>query len=193
MTTSVQPYHHGNLRETLLRAAERMIDADASRGFSLRELAREADVSHAAPYKHFRDRGELVLVLAERWMGEFVAEQSAAVGSGDARQDLLALGAAYVRYARTRPSRFLTIFDPAVARPGNPPTPEFAELVRVHSALLHDTVTAAVRAGVVGGAGARAGAVAAALWSQAHGLATLALLGYLPGADAEAVLAALLH
>src|SRR5215218_4956407 len=98
MTTSsiARPYHHGDLRDTLLRAAERMADADVAGGFSLRELAREAGVSHAAPYRHFRDRDELLLALAERWMGQFVAAQEEATGSGDARADLLEVGSAYV-------------------------------------------------------------------------------------------------
>ena len=164
-----------------------MIDADVARGFSLRELAREADVSHAAPYKHFADRRELVVALAERWMAEFVAAQEAAGRSGDAREDLLALGGAYVGYAIAHPSRFLTIFDPAINRPGDPPTPAFADLVRRHSALLRRTVAAAAAAGVVRGAEE---AVGAALWSQVHGLATLVLLGYLPADGVATVLAA---
>lgn len=190
MPTSSGRYHHGDLRETLLTAAQRMIDADVSRHFSLRELAREADVSHAAPYKHFRERGQLVLVLAERWMRDFVGAQSAAVGSCEPRRDLLALGAAYVRYATAHPSRFLTIFDPAINRPGDPLTPAFGALVREHSALLRDTVAAAAAVGVVSG---QPDVVSAALWSEVHGLATLMLLGYLPDADVEAVLAALLR
>lgn len=190
MPTSSDRYHHGDLRETLLRAAERMIDADVSRHFSLRELAREAEVSHAAPYKHFRDRGQLVFALAERWMRDFVGAQAAAVGSSDPRSDLLALGAAYVGYATAHPSRFLTIFDPVINRPGDPPTPAFGALVLEHSTLLHDAVAAASAAGVVSD---RSGPVAAALWSEVHGLATLMLLGYLPDTDVEAVLAALLR
>lgn len=189
MPTSSRTYHHGDLRETLIRAAERMVDADASRRFSLRELAREAGVSHSAPYKHFRDRGELVVALAERWMGDFVAAQADARGGSGPRSDLLALGVAYVEYAATCPSRFLTIFDPEINRPGDPPTPAFGELVSVHTALLHDTVAAAASAGAVRDGGE---AVAAALWAQAHGLATLTMLGYLSTTDVPVVLAALL-
>jgi AcrR family transcriptional regulator len=190
MPTSERPYHHGDLRETLLRAAERMADADVSGGFSLRELAREAGVSHAAPYRHFRDRDELVLALAERWMGQFVAAQEAAVGSGDARADLLGVGSAYVRWAVEHPSRFRLLFDPAVNRPGDSPTPAFAELVGSHTALLRHAVAAAAQAGLVDD---RDGAVGAALWSQVHGLAGLVLLGHIPADDVEAVLGALLR
>ena len=189
-STSPRPYHHGDLRDTLLQAAERMADADVSGGFSLRELAREAGVSHAAPYRHFRDRDELVLALAERWMNQFVAAQESAVGSGDARADLLAVGTAYVRWALDHPSRFRLVFDPAVNRPGDPPTPAFAELVGRHTALLRDAVAAAAEAGVVDD---RDGAVGAALWSQVHGLAGLVLLGHIAAGDVETVLGALLR
>lgn len=190
MSTSTGRYHHGNLKETLLRAAERMIDADASRSFSLRELAREADVSHAAPYKHFAERGELVLALAERWMAAFVDEQQRVSGRRDARDNLLAIGVAYVRYAHAHPSRFLTLFDPALNRPDAPATPALAESVRQHTMLLHDAVGRAADAGVL--PPADVAITAAALWSQVHGLATLVMLGYLPFADTEPVLAALL-
>ncbi len=190
MPTSSARYHHGDLRETLLGAAERMIDADVSRTFSLRELAREAEVSHAAPYKHFADRHQLIVALDERWMREFVAAQAAALGSSDPGQDLLALGSAYVGYAIAHPSRFLILFDPAINRPGHPPTPAFAELVREHATLLRDTVAAAAAAGVVSG---RSETVGVALWSQVHGLATLVLLGYLPATDVKDVLTSVLH
>jgi AcrR family transcriptional regulator len=190
MSTSTGRYHHGDLRETLLRAAERMIDADVSRAFSLRELAREAEVSHAAPYKHFADRGQLVLVLAERWMAAFVDAQVESGRSPDARESLVAIGEAYVRYAHDHPSRFVTIFDPAMNRTGSPATPAFGESVRRHTELLREAVARAVDAGVV--PGADADATAAALWSQVHGLATLVMLGHLPIARTRAVLGALL-
>lgn len=190
MSTSTGRHHHGDLKQTLLWAAERMIDADVSRAFSLRELAREAEVSHAAPYKHFPNRGELVLALGERWMAAFVAQQHAAVDEGDARDNLLAIGAAYVRYGYTHPSRFLTIFDPAINRPGAPPTPAFAESVHQHRTLLEDAVRRATAAGLL--AHIDLALTAAALWSQVHGLATLVMLGYLPVADTKLVLAALL-
>lgn len=190
MSTSVGRYHHGDLKETLLQAAERMIDADASRSFSLRELAREADVSHAAPYKHFAERRELVLALAERWMATFVAEQQNASGRHEARDNLLAIGTAYVRYGHAHPSRFLTIFDPTLNRPDAPATPAFAESIHQHTTLLHDAVRRATDAGVL--PPADAAITAAALWSQVHGLATLVMLGHLPFADTKPVLAALL-
>lgn len=190
MSTSQRKYHHGDLRETLLRAAERMIDTGLDRDFSLRELAREAGVSHAAPYKHFTDRREIVLALAERWMNDFVSVQRASSIPADAGANLMALGVAYVRYAHAHPSRFAVIFDPSINRPGAPPTAGFAHAVQEHTQLLHSAVEQAARAGVVSDA---APATAAALWSLVHGLATLVTLGYLSFTDTEPILSALVN
>lgn len=188
MSTSRRTYHHGDLRETLLRAAEQMIDSDRDREFSLRELAREAGVSHAAPYNHFTDRREIVLALAERWMEDFVGSQRASTDPRDAGANLLALGIAYVRYAHAHPSRFAVIFDPSINRPGSPPTAGFARAVQEHTALLHDAVERAAGAGVVADDGP---ATAASLWSLVHGLATLVTVGYLSFADTGPILSAL--
>lgn len=190
MSTSPSTYHHGDLRETLMRAAERLIDADVSRSFSLREIAREAGVSHAAPYKHFDERRDLVLALAARWMSAFVAEQERASGTLEARASLLAIGHAYVRYAHTHPSRFQTIFDPSINRPDAPVTPAFGESVHRHTTLLREAVRRAAHAGVF--ASGEPAAVEAALWSQVHGLATLVMLGFIPFGQTGLVLSALL-
>src|SRR5699024_10733670 len=108
---STSSYHHGDLRNALLTAAERIIDADLTRRFSLRELAREAGVSHAAPYKHFATQAELVAELAQRWMTQFVDVQEAAARSaGGPLADLLAAGEAYAHWAADHPSRFTVIF-----------------------------------------------------------------------------------
>lgn len=190
MPTLRGSYHHGNLREVLLAAAERMIDEDVARRFSLRELAREAGVSHAAPYQHFASREQLLLALAERWMADFVAAQAASTTGTDPRQALLALGGAYVHYASTHPSRFLTIFDASLNRPGAPPSEAFAALTAEHTELLARAVAAAARAEVLS---ADDDATTAALWAQVHGLATLVLLGHLDEDATPAVLGALLR
>lgn len=170
---STSAYHHGDLKNALLSAAERMIDADVRREFSLRELAREAGVSHAAPYKHFPDRASLVEELAARWMTDFVTAQEAAVTGTDARGDLLAAGVTYVKWATMHPSRFSVIFDPAVNQ-GPAEGPLAAQASR-HSALLTSLVDRAVGAGTLTGSAELA---AQRLWATAHGLATLVILGH---------------
>ncbi|SEE94355.1 TetR/AcrR family transcriptional regulator [Ruania alba] len=172
---STSTYHHGDLKNALLRAAERMIDADAARRFSLRELAREAGVSHAAPYRHFSDRDHLVAELAALWMADFVDHQEASAAGVDARANLLAAGVAYVTWAANYPSRFVVVFDPAVNR-GPGPTGLGVHAGR-HIALLDHLVGDAITAGVLTGPPEVTGR---RLWATAHGLAGLVSLGHLP-------------
>lgn len=181
MSTS-RAYHHGDLRAVLLDAAERMIDADVGRQFSLRELAREAGVSHAAPYKHFADRGALVEALATRWMTDFVRCQEVAVAGVDARADVIQAGEAYLGWAVDHPSRFALIFDPALNH-GPDADGELAPIVARHVELLGRLVAAAGEAGALRGAPEDA---AVRLWATVHGLAVLVNLGLLTRSTAVA-------
>jgi AcrR family transcriptional regulator len=95
---TARAYHHGNLREALLEAAERSL----GRGeLSLRELARDVGVSHAAPRRHFPDKQALLDALAEdgfERLGRELDEAMAAAG-GSLRVRLGAFARAYVRFA----------------------------------------------------------------------------------------------
>lgn len=99
MTT--RPYHHGNLRSALLDAAEEMVRERGVNELSLRELAREVGVSHAAPRRHFPDRQALLDALAEAGFKRLGAELRAArqAAGPDFVDRLHALAAAYVRFA----------------------------------------------------------------------------------------------
>jgi AcrR family transcriptional regulator len=96
-----RPYHHGHLRAALLAEAERTLRADGIEALSLRELARQAGVSHAAPRRHFADRQALIDALAEAGFLRLADEvQRAADEAGeDYRARLRAAAAAYVRFA----------------------------------------------------------------------------------------------
>jgi AcrR family transcriptional regulator len=94
-------YHHGHLRAVLLAEAERTLREQGIEQLSLRDLARQAGVSHGAPRRHFADRRALLDALAEAGFARLSDEVRAAVG--DAGQDyqtrLRALATAYVRFA----------------------------------------------------------------------------------------------
>lgn len=95
------PYHHGHLRATLLAEAERTVREQGIDALSLRDLARQAGVSHAAPRRHFADRKALLAALADAGFARLGEEMRAAIdGAGeDFRARLLAASAAYVRFA----------------------------------------------------------------------------------------------
>lgn len=99
--TTTRPYHHGNLRSALLEQAARTIDAGGAGALSLRQLARDIGVSHAAPRRHFPDRQALLDAIAEDGFERLGAALAAAVlragGAFDAR--LHALAQAYIEFA----------------------------------------------------------------------------------------------
>ena len=75
-------YHHGNLKEALLQAALRLIAEKGPAGFTFADAARLAGVSPAAPYRHFRDRDELLSSIAQRGFEQFEAVLTAAWDDG---------------------------------------------------------------------------------------------------------------
>ncbi len=96
-----RPYHHGNLRAALLAEAERTLRDQGIDQLSLRDLARQAGVSHAAPRRHFADRQALLDALAEVGYLRLGDELRAAIDTagGDYQTRLRAAATAYVRFA----------------------------------------------------------------------------------------------
>jgi AcrR family transcriptional regulator len=111
-TAAARPYHHGNLREALLVAGERALETGGAQNLSLREIAREVGVSHAAPRRHFADKQALLDALAlDGWdrLGAAITAALAAAGPDfDAR--LLGLARAYVTFATDRPALVALMF-----------------------------------------------------------------------------------
>jgi AcrR family transcriptional regulator len=114
-----RPYHHGNLRAALLESAERTLAHGGAGELSLRELARQVGVSHAAPRRHFADKQALLDALAEdgfERLGSELRDALAAAGPAfDAR--LLAFARAYVRFA-TEHAALLELMFAGKHRPG---------------------------------------------------------------------------
>lgn len=115
-------YHHGNLKEALVRAALDLIAQKGPAGFTFAEAARVAGVSPAAPYRHFRDRDDLLASIAERGFEQFAAHLAAAWDDG--RPDIASaferLGRAYLAFARDQPASYSAMFEsglPAVDYP----------------------------------------------------------------------------
>lgn len=106
-------YHHGDLRRAVLAAAEEVIRAEGPQALSLRDLARRAGVSHAAPAHHFKDRTGLLTAFAAEGWALFAAALQAA-------PDLRERGVAYVRFAREHPAHFQVMFQPALLRTEDP-------------------------------------------------------------------------
>ncbi len=183
-------YHHGNLRQALLDAALRLLAEVPAAKLSLRELARAAQVSHAAPYHYFSDREALIRAAGVESMRRLLQAQHQGVNEAHGpRQRLLALGLAYVRFAAQEPHCFALVFDPQYCSPGEP-SEEMAPLIAENERLLGDCVNQAQIAGVLPPVPARH--LATGLWGAVHGLAQLTMAGHIDLPAAEAALDALL-
>lgn len=114
--TRPSSYHHGNLRESLLEAAETVLATQGVHGITLRAVAKTAGVSHAAPYHHFASLNDLLAAVAERGfvaLGDAMAVASQATQTGER---LLQIALAYVNCARTRPAQFRLMFSPLLTQ-----------------------------------------------------------------------------
>jgi AcrR family transcriptional regulator len=181
-----RPYHHGDLPRALLEAAIQAIAEVGPAAVSLRDLARRAGVSHAAPAHHFGDKAGLLTAVAAdgfRRLAATLGETYQGTGS------FLEVGVAYVRFAVTHRAHFEVMFRPELYRTNDP------ELVRAREqarALLYPP--AAEAANSPNGADAVRAGVAA--WSLVHGLATLWLNHNLPpqlGDDPEQITRDIAH
>lgn len=170
MSRSRAPYHHGGLADALEDAAMVLLADRPATAISLREVARAADVSHNAPYHHFRDRVGLLKSLAERSMVMLVeAVDDAAGAAGSPADALLDAGATYVRFAAAHVHEFDVIYDPSICVPGSP-TERMAPLIARLEEIL---VELCIEVGMPDAADADA------VWGLMHGLATLVGAGHL--------------
>jgi len=114
-------YHHGNLKEALIRAALELIAQKGPAGFTFAEAARWAGVSPAAPYRHFRDRDELLIDVARRGFDRFAVTLESAWDGGrpDAFTAFNCVGKAYLRFARSEPAYYSAMFEAGISSEAN--------------------------------------------------------------------------
>ncbi|WP_424631473.1 TetR/AcrR family transcriptional regulator [Bradyrhizobium sp. SYSU BS000235] len=195
-----QPYHHGDLHGALLKAAKRVAEREGIGGLTLRAVAREAGVSHAAPAHHFGDVSGLLSELAAIGFGRFSDALDAGAQAAGSSPDAQAEGRAnaYVAFAKDNPCMFQLMFRAERLDHNRPALHEarekaFAKLAAIVSAKRHedistDRLTLAQAADI------------ARIWSMVHGFAMLRLDGRLrhilnvlpPGTTEEMLLAAML-
>jgi AcrR family transcriptional regulator len=159
------PYHHGDLRRAILDAAIESISANGSAALSLRELARRAGVSHAAPIHHFGDKAGVLTALAAEGY-ELLANALEAAGD-----EFVEAGVAYVRFAVTYKAHFEVMFRPDTYHRDDPVV--VAARQRARQALVEGVRTKTTSAG------REAELTGVAAWSLVHGFATLWLTGAL--------------
>lgn len=106
-------YHHGDLRAQLIAAVSELVEIHGPEGFSVAEAARRAGVSSAAPYKHFKDRPDLLRAVASAGMDRLHDAMEAAVARHPTGSiaAVAAIGQAYVDFARSAPGVFRLVFS----------------------------------------------------------------------------------
>jgi AcrR family transcriptional regulator len=115
-------YHHGNLREALIRAALNLIGEKGPAGFTFADAARAAGVSSAAPYRHFRDRDALMADIAKRGFELFrdVLQKAWNDGKPNPYVAFEAVGRAYLAFARNEPAHYSAMFEAGIAMDSAP-------------------------------------------------------------------------
>lgn len=171
-------YHHGDLARALIAAAEAILSEEGLEGFTLRECARRAGVSHAAPAHHFGDARGLLTAVAATGFEQLATKMREARDAAQADERLDAIGMAYIEFALSRPAVFRLMFhsDRIDSKNGR-----FAVANQSAFALLRNTietreVISETNRGNIESALLRA-------WSIVHGFAMLALDGQLGAFD----------
>jgi AcrR family transcriptional regulator len=164
-------YHHGNLREALIAAALDLISTKGPAGFTFAEAARQAGVSPAAPYRHFRDRETLIADVAKRGFDLFAERLAAAWDQGrpDPVAALHRLGRAYLAFARAEPAYYAAMFEAGLPVSDHPECRAASD--KAFAALRAACET--VAAGVPQGRRPPALMMALHIWSLSHGVASL--------------------
>lgn len=180
-------YHHGDLRRALLDAAAAIVEEKGSAGASLREVARRAGVSHAAPYRHFASKEALLASIAEEGFHQLREALATAADEKPPLEALRDAGIAYVAFAVSHPGYFRVMFSPEAGAPCD--YPSLVEASEGAFGVLVATIQRCIEAGAV--RREPAGDLALVAWSCVHGLATLILDGMVVEAGAPEALAGL--
>ncbi len=187
MPRSAQPYHHGNLHSALIEAAIPLLEAHGPAALSLREVAKAAGVSHAAPYRHFRDKTELLEEITARGYDTLTdaCQRAQRLYADDSAKQLVEAGVGYLMFVVEQPRVAQLMFGGMIALDSCGETLQRASSTAFSS--LVGIVAQGVDRGVFKALPAEQLTVAA--WAMVHGLATLisgGMLGAIAG-DRRAV------
>ncbi|KTS38377.1 hypothetical protein NS228_10835 [Methylobacterium indicum] len=171
-------YHHGDLRRSLIAAAQELLRSGGAEAVTLREAARLAGVSHNAPYRHFASRDALLAALAAEGFRALRRTLDEAGNRAEGPERLAALGRAYLRFADADRATFRLMFGGVVEKAAHP---DLAEASGAAFGALRNVVAERDTLG-----GAEREALRA--WALVHGLAHLVADRQIDAARAEACL-----
>ncbi len=171
-------YHHGDLKNALISAGLEVLTREGVAGLTLRKVAREVGVSHAAPYAHFADKQALIAAICTEGFRRMYDVVSSAAGQypNEPEKRIVEAGLAYLQFAETTPELFKIMFSGILEH--NRKYPEFEKVTGDNFRMVVGLVEASQAVGVL-----RPGPsnlMAVSLWAAVHGLAALVLDGQIP-------------
>lgn len=168
-TALAHPYHHGDLSRALVQAGRRILEGEGPAGLSLRAVAREAGVSPAAPYHHFKDKSDLLEAIArEGWMELGAAVAKARLQTPDAGAAITNIGVGYVGFARDNPALYRVMYHSARDRG------TMVDHTKDADSGWHNVEEAIIAAGVDPTDARELELTTIAAWCAAHGVAEMA-------------------
>lgn len=175
MTTN---YHHGDLKNALIRAGIEILSKEGLQALSLRNVAKKAGVSHAAPYAHFADKQALIAAIAAEGYKKLYQQLVMAQNSkNDAFDRLLAVARAYIQFAIDEPDHFKITFSGIVEVEQN--YPEYVDQSKQCFALLVAVVAECQAESILKSDNIQFTAIS--IWATLHGFVQLYLGKQLPG------------
>jgi AcrR family transcriptional regulator len=168
-------YHHGDLKNALIKAGIEILSKEGVGGLSLRKVAQKAGVSHSAPYSHFPDKQSLIAAISTEGFNQLYGELDAAVSphAKNPKRQLVEGTRAYVEFAMTHTDTFKIMFSGVLEKEKE--YPAFVEISRKTFNLVVDIVRACQTAKVLGSGTPEM--LAVTVWGQVHGIVSLALEG----------------
>ena len=171
----VKKYHHGDLKNALIKAGVEILAKEGVGGLTLRKVAKRAGVSHSAPYAHFKDRQSLIAAISTEGFRKLYNELDAAVSAyaDNPKAQLLEAVWAYVQFAMNNTDTFKIMFSGVLEKEKD--YPSFVEISGKTFERVVEIVQSCQNVGIL-----RPGAselVAVSVWGQVHGIISLALEG----------------
>ncbi len=172
-------YHHGDLKNALIKAGIKILSKEGIGGLTLRKVARLAGVSHSAPYAHFADKQALIATISTEGFKRLHAALDSAVeaNADDPKRQLTEGARAYVQFAMNNADAFQIMFSGVLEKERD--YPSFVEISHKTFERVVDIVRACQEAGVLRPAPPEIMAVA--VWGQLHGVVSLVLEGQVSG------------
>lgn len=173
--SSPKTYHHGKLRETLIEAGISILEEEDIRGLSLRKVAKRAEVSHAAPYRHFEDKVDLLSAIAEEGFKKLSQQFETAIEThaDHSHKQMIAIGKGYIGFGLQHPAQ-LTLMFSDLLKITNSDT--LSDAARYTFQLLVESVSSWQEEGLI--RKGEAEDMARTVWSMVHGLAMLMKEGF---------------